>query len=132
MAVQLPGGFEAVLDDVAPGLAPGAVVAEGGQCHPQVAGRQSAQFVAQTSGGASVVGDGDDGCEVFGEQTERPQRRVESVAAAEGDDVGSIVLCARGDDGQIFGLHVILFPDRGGARSRECRSGPTAAVRRVR
>ncbi|SII80823.1 Uncharacterised protein [Mycobacteroides abscessus subsp. abscessus] len=116
MAVEFAVGIEAVLDDVAPGPPPVAVVAEGGQSHPQVAGRQTPELVAQASRGAAVVGDGDDGGERLREQAEGAQGGVEAVSAAERDDLRSLVDHRRGDLREVLGLHLTPSPGRGDAR----------------
>ena len=92
---QGAGAAETVLQEPDPahvGLAGGLCVAgsagEGGQGHPQVAGRQQAQLAAQPAGRPAVVGDGDHRGDVdvaVGEQPQRGQRGVQAVAAAEGD-----------------------------------------------
>ena len=61
---QLAVAVEAVLHHPRPGAAPLVVPAQGGQGHPQVAGRQHAELVAQPSRRAAVVGHGDDRGEV--------------------------------------------------------------------
>ena len=64
VAVHLALGVEPVLEDLRPGLAPPVVAAEGGERHPQVAGRKYAELLAQPSRGAAVVRDRDDGGQV--------------------------------------------------------------------
>ena len=78
---------EAVLQHVAPGLAPLALAAQRGQRHPQVAGGQHAELVAQPAGRAAVVGDRDDGGDLVGDVAQRGERRGQAVAATQrGDD----------------------------------------------
>ncbi|MDQ0814076.1 hypothetical protein QFZ63_005790 [Streptomyces sp. B3I7] len=86
--VQVALGLEAVLDDAGPGLAPVVVPAQRGQRLAQVAGREHAELVAETSAGAAVVGDGDDGGEVAGDAAQRGERGGQPHAAAEGDHLG--------------------------------------------
>ena len=69
-----------------PGLAPPVVAAEGGERHPQVAGREYAELVAQPARGAAVVGDRDDGGQVGGDAAQGGQGGRQPVAATEGDD----------------------------------------------
>src|SRR5690606_3502924 len=87
--VQRPVRAEAALEDVPPGLAPLGVVAERRPRHPHAPGREHAELVAQTAGGAAVVGDRDDGGEVPAHVPQRPQGGGQAVAAAEGDGTGS-------------------------------------------
>ena len=88
VAVQAALGraAEAVLQHVGPGAAPLVVAAQRGQRHPQVAGRQAAEFAADAAGGAAVVGDGDDRGQGVGDGAQRGQGRGQAVAAAEGHD----------------------------------------------
>ena len=86
----LPVAGEPVLEDPGPGGPPVVGAAQGGQGHPEVAGREDAELAPEPAGGAAVVGDGDHGGqvvddEVVDEQPQRGQGRVQSVAAAEGD-----------------------------------------------
>ena len=85
VAAHLALAGEAVLHDPLPGAAPVVVAAEGGERHPEVAGRQHAELAPQPAGRAAVVGDGDDGRRVRDDVPQRGQRGVEPVAAAEGD-----------------------------------------------
>ena len=87
-------GREAVLHDVAPGAAPVGVVAQRGQGHPEIPGRQDAVLFAQPAGGSAVVRHGDDRGQLGGQQPQRGQRGREAVAAAERDDGGALVLLA--------------------------------------
>ena len=107
---------EAVLQQLAPGVPPLGVVAERGQRHPQVAGRQHLVVGAQPAAGAAVVGDGDHRGEVLGQQPERGQRGGQTVAAAERDDLG--VTGLRG--------HLTPSPGRGGRRRWTPRRRPGA------
>ena len=61
---SVPGAGEPVLQHVAPEPPPLAVVAERGERHPQVAGRQHAELAAQPARRAAVVRDRDDGGEL--------------------------------------------------------------------
>ena len=88
VAVHLPLGGEPVLQHPRPGLAPPVVAAQGGQRHPQVAGREHAELVAQPARGAAVVGDRDHRGQVGGHAAQGGQRRRQPVATAEGDDRG--------------------------------------------
>ena len=68
----------------------GVLAGEGGEGHPQVAGRQQAQLAPQPAGRAPVVRDGDHRGDpvhdaAVGEHPQRGQRGVQAVAAAEGD-----------------------------------------------
>ena len=82
------GGAEAVLHDVGPGPTPVGVVAQGGQRHAEVAGRQHRHLPADGAGGAAVVRHRDDGREVPGHVPQGREGRGEAVAAAEGGDPG--------------------------------------------
>ncbi len=143
-AAALAGG-EAVLHDVAPGAAPVRVVAQRGERHPEVAGRQDAVLLAQPSGGSAVVGDRDDGGQLGGEQAQRRQRGGEAMAAAERDDGGAFVLLAgegragRRDERQRAGEQrhysrprsrwVVVTVTRGYCASRRDSSTATATER---
>ena len=85
VARQRADAAEAVLHEGAPPAAQLVVGGQRGHRHPQVARREQAQLAAQPPGRAAVVGHGDDGGDVVGEQAQRGQRGVQSVAAAEGD-----------------------------------------------
>ena len=87
-SAPVPG--ETVLQHVAPGVAPVGVVAERRQRHPQVAGRQDVELLAQPPARAAVVGDRDDGGDLVGEQPQRGQGRGEPVAPAERDDAALV------------------------------------------
>ena len=78
---------EAVLQHVAPGLAPLALAAQRRQRHPQVAGGQHAELVAQPPGRAAVVGDRDDRGDLVGDVAQGGERGGQAVAATQrGDD----------------------------------------------
>ena len=86
---------EAVLQHVAPGVPPLAVVAERRERHAQVAGRQHVELVAEATARSAVVGDGDDGGDAVGEQAQRGQGGRQAVAATERDDAAVV----GGDEG---------------------------------
>ena len=79
---------EAVLEHVAPRVAPLGLAAERRERHPQVPGREHPELVAQAAAGAPVVGDGDDGGDLVGDVPQRGERGGETVATAEGGDDG--------------------------------------------
>ena len=85
VAGQRADAAEAVLHEGAPPAAQLVVGGQRGHRHPQVARREQAQLAAQPAGRAAVVGHGDDGGDVVGEQAQRGQRGVQPVAAAERD-----------------------------------------------
>ena len=90
VTVEVPGAREAVLQHVAPGVAPVAVVAQRGERHAQVARRQDVELVAQPAARPAVVGDRDDGGHVVGEQAQRSECSGEPVASAESDDAAVV------------------------------------------
>ena len=90
VATHLTVAGEPVLEHPGPGLPPVVVPAQRREGHPQVAGGQDAELAAQPPRGAPVVGDRDDrrqlvDGEVVHQPTQRLQRRVQPVAATEGD-----------------------------------------------
>jgi hypothetical protein len=78
-ARQRAGAAEAVLHERAPPAASSSSRGQRGQRHPQVARREQAQLAAQPPGRAAVVGHGDDGGDVVGEQAQRRERGVQAV-----------------------------------------------------
>jgi hypothetical protein len=84
--VQVTRTFEAVLNNLGPGAAPGIVAAQGGERLPQIAGRQDAEFSAQPTARTAIVGNRDDCGEVVGDPSQGGQRRGQPVPATERDD----------------------------------------------
>ena len=117
----LPG--EAVLDDPAPGGAPGIVAAQRRERHPQVTGRQDTVLAAQPAAGAPVVGHGHDRAQLAGHPAQRRQRGEQAVAAAERRDLG----VQRPDGGNH--AHVSLA---GAGRAGAGRAGGSRASRHSR
>ncbi|CAB4738844.1 unannotated protein [freshwater metagenome] len=82
---ELPIAPESVLNHLSPGTAPGVVTAEGGECHAQIAGRESAELGAKPTARASVVGHAHDCGDLVGHSSQRLERGRKSVPAAERD-----------------------------------------------
>ena len=61
---------EPVLENVPPPVAPGGVVAEGGERHPEITGWQDAELLTQPSARPAVVGDRDDSGDVVADQAQ--------------------------------------------------------------
>ena len=91
VVVELALPLEAVLEHVTPGQAPFGVIAQGRQRHPQVSRRQAVELPAQSPGGASVVGDGDDGGEPVTDVPQGPERGGQAVAPSQGNDGGPLL-----------------------------------------
>ena len=87
MPIEGTTRIQAQLHDVAPRQAPLGFLAERGQRHAQVAGRQDWHLLAQSAGATSVVGDSHNRRQRARNVAQRPQGRGQSVSAAEGDDV---------------------------------------------
>lgn len=90
MALEVARPGETVLQHVAPGVAPVAVVAERRQRHAQVAGREDVELLAQAPARAAVVSDRHDGGDVVGQQPEGGQGSGEPVPTAERDDAALV------------------------------------------
>ena len=89
VADRMPGegatAAEAMLEQAGPHRLVGCQSGERGQGHPQVAGREQPQLVADAAGRPAVVGDGDNGRQLAGELPQRGQRGVQPVPATQGD-----------------------------------------------
>ena len=86
VSIEGTGRVQAQLHDVAPGESPFGFFTEGGQGHTQVARGQDRHFLAEATGTAAVVGDGDDSRQGAGDMSEGPQGGGQAVSATEGDD----------------------------------------------
>jgi len=75
---------EPVLKHVPPLKAPFRVVAERGQRHSQVAGREHAELVTQPSTGAAIVGNRHHSRDPVGEQPKRREGGGKTVSATKG------------------------------------------------
>ena len=119
-----------------PGAAPLVVAAQRGQRHPQVAGRQHAELVAQPAARAAVVGDGDDRGQLVGDAAQRRQRRGQPVPAAERDDLAGRPMRDEGGAGPAG--PVTRAPGRGGRRRsstpwpRSSRAPSSSAIATLR
>ena len=81
---------EAMLQRITPGDAPLGVVAQSGQRHAQVAGREDVVLLAQAPRRAPVVGDGDDGGDLVRHETQGLQRGEQAMPPTEGRDRGAL------------------------------------------
>ena len=96
MALEPIAGAEAVLEEARHerlGLG------QGGQALADIAGGDDAEVLAETSGGAPVVGHGDDGGEVAGVFLEPPEEHGEPRSPTDGDDAGAAAEHALGVEG---------------------------------
>ena len=85
MAAERTAAGEPVLQDLLPGPAPVVLASQGGECHPQVAGREGTELVPEPTAGAPVVSDRHDRGEVRGDPAQGPQGGPQAVPATEGD-----------------------------------------------
>src|SRR4051812_35312124 len=81
--MQLTRALEPMLEHVGPGASPFVVPAQCSQGLTQIARGKNSELATQSTGGASVVGDGDDGSQLVDERTQRAQVRSETVSATE-------------------------------------------------
>lgn len=86
MPGQRATAAEPMLDDGRPQPAVRTVGCQGRQRHSQITRRNDVELAAQPAGGPAIVGDGDHRGDVVGEPAGRGQRRVQTMATAEGDD----------------------------------------------
>ncbi len=84
MAFQRAVTGEPVLQHVTPEMTPPGLLAERGQGHPQVTGRQDTELLPKPAGGPAVVGDGHHGGHVLGDMAKSPKRRRQPVPTTEG------------------------------------------------
>ena len=87
MPTERPVTGEAVLQNITPLMPPITIGAQGRQRHPQVAGGQHAELLAQTPTGAAVVGHRDDGGDRLAHVTQRRQRGREPMPTAQRDNM---------------------------------------------
>ena len=76
---------EAVLENIAPLVTPGRVIAQGGQGHPQVSGREHAELVTQPSAGATIVGNRNHRRDLVGDQPQGRERSRQTMPAPKGN-----------------------------------------------
>ena len=78
------GRRKTVLHDVAPGAAPIGVVTQRRESHAQIAGRENAHLLTQTTRGTAVIRHGHHSRQVGGHVAQSRKRSVQAVTATHG------------------------------------------------